>query len=90
MAHGVGFLRNFLRFKKAMKIKQVCRVTKILTWRLCGFSEAGVINLQRENAIVGAHSFVNRDVGDREVVFGVPVRRAKGYPHGFSSHKKTD
>lgn len=43
-----------------------------------------------ENAIVGAHSFVNRDVGDREVVFGVPVRRAKGYPHGFSSHKKTD
>ena len=31
-----------------------------------------------ENAVVGAHSFVNRDVGDGEVVFGVPVRRAKG------------
>ena len=31
-----------------------------------------------ENAVVGAHSFVNRDVGEGEVVFGVPVRRAKG------------
>jgi acetyltransferase-like isoleucine patch superfamily enzyme len=36
-----------------------------------------------ENAVVGAHSFVNRDVGDGEVVVGVPatgkkVRRAKG------------
>lgn len=26
-----------------------------------------------ENAIVGAHSFVNRDVGDGEVVVGVPA-----------------
>jgi acetyltransferase-like isoleucine patch superfamily enzyme len=30
-----------------------------------------------ENAVVGAHSFVNRDVGDGEVVVGVPARGKK-------------
>ena len=28
-----------------------------------------------ENAVVGAHSFVNRDVPDGAVVFGVPAKR---------------
>lgn len=30
-----------------------------------------------ENAVVGAHSFVNRDVPDGAVVFGVPAKRSK-------------
>jgi acetyltransferase-like isoleucine patch superfamily enzyme len=30
-----------------------------------------------ENAVVGAHSFVNRDVDDGEVVVGVPARGKK-------------
>ena len=40
-----------------------------------------------ENAIVGAHSFVNRDVRDGEVVVGVPVRRAEGKGRKWEDEK---
>jgi acetyltransferase-like isoleucine patch superfamily enzyme len=46
-----------------------------------------------ENAVVGAHSFVNRDVDDGEVVVGVPatgkkVRRAKEQGQRVKEFKK--
>jgi len=40
-----------------------------------------------ENAVVGAHSFVNRDVGDGEVVVGVTVRRAEGKGRKWEDEK---